>query len=158
MWYQATSVVNNMLMPIPGFGSSLDNNTGSPATLTDEASGSITVSAQLLGKFGLNPGAAPIAGAVAELDPQVGASATVTTNKTVAITVPTGDQGVIEFGVPAVEVNGFIHTRDVLGNVTSTPAQAVAPLYPTVFGFNAQVQPLVGNGPSSEVPVIPLPA
>lgn len=159
VWYQATSVVNNNeLLPVPAFGTSLDNNTSDPATLTDKVTGSVQVSAQLVGKFGVSPSASGIAAGTAELDPSVGVQATVTAEKDVAITVPPGDQGVIEFGVPAVLVNGYIYTRNIFGKVTSTPAQALVPLYPTVFGFNAYVQPLVGNGPPSEVPVIPLPA
>lgn len=157
VWYQPTKVIdNNALLPIPAFGSALNNNTADPTTLQDEVSGSVTVSAQLAGKFGGDPSAEDIAGAIATLDPSVGVSATVSTDKTVEITVRLGDQGVIEFGVPAVLVKGFIHTRNVFGKVTSTPAEAWAPLYPTVFGFNAYVQPLAGKGPKSEVPVIPL--
>ncbi len=158
VWYQATSVVdNNALLPIPAFGVSLDNNTSDPAMLTDKVTGSVQVSAQLVGKFSVSPSSSGIAAGTAELDPSVGVQATVTAEKDVAITVPPGDQGVIEFGVPAVLVDGVIHTRGIFGKVTSTPAQALVPLYPTVFGFNADVQPLVGNGPPSEVPVIPLP-
>jgi hypothetical protein len=120
VWYKATSVVNNnALLPIPTFGSSLDNNVSGSSKL---------------------------------------ASATITETKTVEITVPHGDQGVIMFGVPAVEVKGYLYTRDVLGHVTRTPMEAWAPLYPAVFGFNAYVTPLAGKGTQSEVPVIPLPA
>jgi len=159
VWYQPTSVVsNNALLPIPAFGSSLDNNTPGSATLTDMVAGSVTVSAQLAGTIGLSPSAQDIAGAIAQLTPQVGVQAMVSMTKTVNITVPQGDQGVITFGVPAVLVKGYVHTRGVFGNVTSTPMEAWAPLYPTVFGFNAYVQPLVGSGPKSEVPVIPVPA
>lgn len=158
VWYQATSVVNNnALLPIPAFGSSLDNNTPGSATLHDAAQGQIQVGAQLTGTVGANPSGGAIAGAIAQLAPQVSAQVQVQTTKTVDITVPHGDKGVITFGVPGVLVKGYVHTRDVFGHVTSTPVEAWAPLYPTVFGFNAYVQPLVGSGPQSEVPVIPVP-
>src|ERR1700722_13296359 len=146
VWYQATRVVNNAaLLPIPAFGVSLDNSTSDPAMLTDKVTGSIQVSAQLVGKFTVSmaPSASSIAGGAAELDAALGAQAKVAAEKDVEITVPPGDQGVIEFGVPAVLVDGIIHTRGILGKVTSTPAQALVPLYPTVFGFSAHVQPLV---------------
>jgi hypothetical protein len=158
VWYQATSVVNNnALLPVPAFGSSMDNNTAGPAMLTDMVQGTVQVAAQLAGTVGLSPSAQDIAGAIAQLTPQVSAQAQLQTTKTVEVTVPQGDKGVITFGVPAVLVKGYVHTRGVFGHVTSTPLEAWAPLYPTVFGFSAYVQPLVGNGPQSEVPVIPVP-
>lgn len=157
VWYQATKIINNnALIPIPAFGTSMDNNTPDAATLTDMVKGSVQVTAGVTGKIA--PPAAAIAGAVAELDPSVQGQATVETDKTVAITVRPGYQGAILFGVPAVLVKGYIHTRDSSGHVTSIPEEAWAPAYPVVFGFNAYVQKLHGVGPKSEVPVVPIPA
>lgn len=160
VWYKATAVINNnALLPIPAFGASMDNNTPKSSTLTDTATGSITVGAQLGGKIGSGgPSAAGIASAIGEIDPQVSASVTVTTTKTVNIQVPHDYQGVITFGVPAVEVKGYVYTRDMFGHVTRIPMNAWAPVYPTIFGFNAYVTPLAGSGPKSEIPVIPIPA
>jgi hypothetical protein len=149
---------NNALIPVPTFGESMDNNTPNTTTLTDTVTGTITVGAQLGGKIGGSPSVEGISAATASIDPQVSASVSITETKTVAVPVPAGDQGVIMFGVPAVEVAGEVLSRDVTGHITSTPMNAWVPLNPSVFGFNAYVTPLTGSGPKSELPVIPVPA
>lgn len=157
VWYQATKIINNnALIPIPAFGTSMDNNTPDPANLTDMVKGSVQVTAGLSGSIPIAPGA--VAGSIAALTPSVQGQATVETDKTVEIKVRPGYQGVILFGVPAVLVEGYVHTRDASGHVTSIPEEAWAPAYPVVFGFNAYVQKLHGVGPKSEIPVVPVPA
>lgn len=159
VWYKATRVINNnAMLPIPTFGESMDNNTPNKTTLTDTVSGTVTVGAKLGGNLSANPSAMGIAAGTAGIMPEVSAQVSITETKTVAVPVPAGDQGVIMFGVPAVEVAGKVLSRSVTGKITSTPMNAWVPLNPSVFGFNAYVTPLTGSGPRSELPVIPVPA
>lgn len=159
VWYKATSVINNnALLAAPTFGSSLDNNTHNTAMLHDTVTGTVTISAQLAGQLSANPSFAGISGGTVGIDPQVSASVTITETKTVDISVPAGDQGVILFGVPAVEVAGDVFTRSVTGKITTIPMDAWVPLNPSVFGFSAYVTPLAGPAQKHEIPVIPIPA